>query len=361
MNFSPDFPFFADLTEHTDALLADAPCGPDLEYHPSFLDLVASARSKPEQQLGDSVIGAREPDWRAVFDQALSLARGSRDLRIAAILVQAATELHGLTGFASGLALIRAWLEQHWNDLHPRLSLDGDYDPLMRMNALSALADPNGTLKALRHTLFLEGRFGKLSLGEAEAILKGRQAPEGSIVSSSAQLERLLADEHVRNASRLAALAQAEGTLAAIESLWRERLTPDYWPELAMLRELLTRLNAFSVQHNHGVAASPGTSSADTSSPDTSPAALTSGPDLAQSPTAPSGLSGEVSNRREAFQALASARRYFERHEPSHPAPLLIKRIERLEGLDFMDILAELSPDAIAQIRHITGTTDAVS
>lgn len=356
MSFSPDFPFFADLTEHTDALLAEAPCGPDLEYHPSFLDLVANARSKPEQQLGDSVIGAREPDWRAVFDQALNLARGSRDLRIAAILVQAATELYGLTGFANGLVLVRAWLERHWNDIHPRLSLDGDYDPLMRMNALSALADPNGTLKSLRHALFLEGRFGKLSLGEAEAILKGRQASEGAIVSSSAQLERLLGDEHLRNASRLAALAQAEGTFAAIESLWRERLTPDYWPELAMLRELLTRLHAFSVQHTQVVAASPGTSS-----PGISPGAQTSGSELTQSPAAPSGLSGEVSNRREAFLALASARRYFERHEPSHPAPLLIKRIERLEGLDFMDILADLSPDALAQIRHITGTTDAVS
>lgn len=350
MTDSTDLPFFADLFKHADALLAEAPCGPDLEYHPSFLELIARARTKPEQQLGDSVIGAREPEWRAVFDQAMTLARSSRDLRIASVLVQAATELHGLPGFASGLALVRTWLEQHWNELHPRLSLDGDYDPLMRMNALAALADPNGTLKSLRHAVFLEGRFGIINVGEAEAILKGRQAVDGAIVTSSAQLERLLVEEHFPNASQLAVLAQAESTLAAIESLWRGRLEPDYWPELDMLRELLTRLNAFSLRHTQPLAASPAASAAEPS-----------GPDLAPLPATKSGLPAELSNRREAFQALASARRYFERHEPSHPAPLLIQRIEKLEGLGFIDILAELSPDTLTQLRHITGTADPVA
>ena len=68
-----------------DALLAplqdDAPCGADLEYDPAFLALEAAGAGKPEQQYGDTVIPAEEPDWGAVHEQALALARRTRDLR----------------------------------------------------------------------------------------------------------------------------------------------------------------------------------------------------------------------------------------------------------------------------------------
>jgi type VI secretion system protein ImpA len=53
-----------------DALLApvseDAPCGPDLEYDAEFLALEDAARGKAEQQFGDTIIPAEDPDWRKV-------------------------------------------------------------------------------------------------------------------------------------------------------------------------------------------------------------------------------------------------------------------------------------------------------
>lgn len=345
-----EFSSFAVLIKESVSSTTDGSCGPDLEYHPSFLELIASARSRPEQQLGDSIIAAREPDWCTVLEQGLALAQRSRDLRIAAVVTQAATEIHGLSGFADGLALIRTWLERHWDDLHPALNFDGEHDPLIRMNALAALADPEGALKSVRKAQLLESRAGTLSVGDAEAILKGKPPSEAAVVTSAAQLERLLAEEQVRNASRQAALTEAASALGAIESLWREKVHADFWPEFGALRELLTRLCEFIARHARGV-------------PESSTVALTlETHTLSTSRLTPAthDLPDELSNRRDAFRALAISRRYFERHEPSHPAPLLIRRIERLEGLGFMDILAELSPDAFAQIRHITGTTDAV-
>jgi len=62
-----------------------------------------------------------------------------------------------------------------------------------------------------------------------------------------------------------------------------------------------------------------------------------------------------VDNRRDAFRALALARQYFEHNEPSHPAPLLIQRIEKLEGLSFAEIISELTPDGLGQLRQIAG------
>lgn len=327
---------------------SDGACGPDLEYHPSFLAFMDAARSRPAQQLGDSVIGAREPEWRAVLRQGLALASESRDLRIAAVLVQAATELHGLPGLADGLALMRVWLADHWDGLHPTLLNDGEFDPLMRMNALAALADPEGTMGAIRRAILLDGRAGRLTLGDAEGILKGRSPADTAPVSTPPQLEQMLFEEYARNADRLAALARAHDALTAIDALWRERLPADYWPELGALQDMLARLDALAAR----VQALP-----EPARPETEQTSSASLPGCVQT-TVTARLPDQLFNRQDAYQALAIARQYFERHEPSHPAPLLIRRIERLSGLGFAEILAELTPDALSQLRSIAGTAD---
>jgi len=47
--------------------------------------------------------------------------------------------------------------------------------------------------------------------------------------------------------------------------------------------------------------------------------------------------------------------KYYERNEPSSPVPYLLKRAQRLADKNFMDIINDLSPDALAPIRIITG------
>jgi len=52
----------------------DAPCGANLEYDAALSELERIAQGKPEQQMGDTVIAAEEPDFptrlRAFGDQA---------------------------------------------------------------------------------------------------------------------------------------------------------------------------------------------------------------------------------------------------------------------------------------------------
>ena len=46
---------------------------------------------------------------------------------------------------------------------------------------------------------------------------------------------------------------------------------------------------------------------------------------------------------------------YYTRVEPSSPVPLLLKRAARLAEMSFMQIMEDLSPDGIAQVRTVTG------
>jgi type VI secretion system protein ImpA len=46
---------------------------------------------------------------------------------------------------------------------------------------------------------------------------------------------------------------------------------------------------------------------------------------------------------------------YYERNEPSSPIPLLLKRAKRLVSKSFIDIVRDLSPDALAKLEVISG------
>jgi len=47
------------------------------------------------------------------------------------------------------------------------------------------------------------------------------------------------------------------------------------------------------------------------------------------------------------------------RNEPTNPAPLLIRRAQRVMTMPFLDIIRELAPEAAGQVENITGSSKA--
>ena len=131
-----------DLSGLLEPIAGDAPAGPDLEYDPEFLALERAASDRPEQQFGGTIVPAEPPDWKAVTDIATGLLARSKDLRVAVQLWRAWTARRGVEGVADGLALIHGLIDRYWAGLHPALDDDDGGDPLMRMNALAGLVDP---------------------------------------------------------------------------------------------------------------------------------------------------------------------------------------------------------------------------
>ena len=64
---------------------------------------------------------------------------------------------------------------------------------------------------------------------------------------------------------------------------------------------------------------------------------------------------GEIRSREDVLKLLQKICQYYDRNEPSSPVPLMLKRAARLAEMDFMQIINDLSPDAIPQIRTVTG------
>lgn len=340
------FPEMSNLinTEHwITAISEQSPCGDDLEYDGDFLALGRAVLEKPEQQYGDTVIPAEKPDWREVERLAESLMRRTKDIRVCVFLTRALTQNHGLQGLSAGLDTIYQLLSQYWNDVHPRLMIDDYEDPFVRINAISELADISGLIRDVRHAVLIKSPLGLISVKDAEAVLENGQSESGI---NRSQLIAIAADSHSDTHSPLLAMGIAHHTVDQINTLCREQFGQEQSPDLLNLSGLLSRLLALQ----------PGNTSTESNSSESAENSSDAGSSNTNHIKA-SGALTQINSRQDVIRVLELVCRYMEENEPTNPAPLLIKRAQRLMTLDFMSIMRDMSPDSINQIELITGVS----
>jgi len=64
---------------------------------------------------------------------------------------------------------------------------------------------------------------------------------------------------------------------------------------------------------------------------------------------------GVIRSREDAIRALDAVTEFFRRNEPSSPIPLLLARAKRLVSKSFLDVLADIAPDALGVARAAGG------
>ena len=319
-------------------LSADAPCGPDLEYDPAFQALLEAGAGKPERQYGDKVYPAEGPDWPLVHEHASQLAARTRDLRVAAWLTRSGARLQGLSAAVSGLELVRGLVERHWDGVHPPLDASDNNDPTARVTALMALADPLAGLADLR-AAGLTAKRGALTVREIELAfgpadpLPGESVPtqDGVVQAVSASL-----GESSGLAARMQAGFEASQALAKCLEV---RLEASQSPDLAPLKKVLQRVA--EAGRMAGGAAGEGADAAGEAGG-------------AGEPRRPAGA---INSREDANRMLDRVCEWIERNEPSNPAPLLIRRAQRLMSKTFIDIIRDLAPDGLSQVEKLAGNS----
>lgn len=312
------------------------PCGPEMTYAAEFLALEQLARGKLEQQYGDTIIPAEDPDWQAVESSALQLLRQSKDMRVAGLLCRAWTHAEGFPGLAQGLELMGALLDRYWDCIHP-LPEDDDY--FMRMNAVAMLNDVTGLLRDLRQTEFLASNFGHFTVRDAEALARGQRAESNAQLTVD-QLRLGMGQALEQGHAPLQAVPRAKAALEKLVRICSDKLPHDQQPDLGHIQSLVTLLNA---QLPQTAAAAQGAAEAPADTAGTATAV----------PVPPA--SQEIRTREDAIQQLVRIAEFLETTEPTNPASLLIRRSAKLMGMSFIDILRELAPQSLQQIEMITG------
>lgn len=327
----------------------DSPCGPDLEYDPAWQELERLAQGKPEQQFGDTIIAAEEPDWREVSRRAEELLARSKDVRSAGLLARAQTHLDQFAGLSSGLRLIHQLLERYWDSLHPQLDASDNNDPTMRLNALAALADPQGLLRAARGARLSQSRaLGELTMRQIE-LAAGKLTPrEGETAPGLAQVEQQVAAMVAQDAGLAATVNAALVAARAIAKLLDEKVGSDRSPDLKPLIAALATVDQVVAR-----AAGSGQPAGSDDAPVAGQAGAAGGPAV--------NAGGAIRSRGDVVLLLDRICEFLQRTEPTNPAPLLLQRAKRLMDMGFIEIMNELAPDGLSQARNVTGVKESES
>jgi type VI secretion system protein ImpA len=302
-------------------------------------------RGKEETQFS----AAEEPNWKLLLDRCLELWPRSKDLRLATAFCLALLKTEGLPGFRESLAVLKGLLERYWDTVHPQLDPTDNNDPTQRVNIIAALATPVSTfgdplrvLERLREAPLTSsvqiGRFSQADILRSET---GEAGPNQRPAPSATQIEAAFRDSKPED---LLAIHQAVAdslTLAReIDALLTRTIGADKAPDLELLpRELGEIQKRLTPYLPAG----------------TVPGAEGTGGPVAMGEAPRQSISGEIASRQDVIRVLNQICEYFAREEPSSPVPYILRRAERLAQMDFMQIMDDLSPDAVKDIQRITG------
>lgn len=314
------------------------PCGEDVTYDPALQELETELRGKPETQFSQ----AEEPNWKQVLEHTEALFQRSKNLRLAVFLTVGSLQIDGLPGVRAGLALLHGLVERYWDGIYPRLDPDDNSDPMERMNILSALVmavgsfdDPLRFLDRLRRAPLSKSlRLGSVSAADLPA--SPTESPSAEARASFQDTEpAILSANHqalIESIALVKALDEAIGQrVGAAKSI-------DWAPLLTTLAEIEKALRPFVP----GATAPAGE--------ETSSASATPGQRAGAS-------SGAIQSRTDVVQAIERICEFYRTAEPSSPVPLLLRRAQRLAEMDFLQIIENLSPETMTQIRALMGET----
>jgi type VI secretion system protein ImpA len=346
-----------DLERSLAPIADEAPSGRDLDYDPAFQALLTAAEpGREELDGGDGrkLFLPRQRDFGQIRREAQRLLETGRDLRVLTLLAEALTVTEGPAGLAAGLTLISRSLRDHWETIYPQLDRDEQApadQAAARLNALRCLADPEGMLLELRRLPLAEVAEGAVSLRALE-LARGDSEPlpyETSPDLSSLETALKGAGPTVL-AGQLAALEVASAEIDAIDRVLATRITdPAALPDLLPLTSLIAKIRA--TLEPYSAASRPGSKVA------TAAASVPAEP--APRPTAGTDrLPRRLETRDGAAHALELVSDYFRRQEPGSPIPLLLDRAQRLVAMPFMEIIGELAPDSMSQLRGTLGVRE---
>ncbi|MHC4644362.1 MAG: type VI secretion system protein TssA [Planctomycetota bacterium] len=339
---------------------SEAPCGEDLSYDASFLALEDLLRTKPAGGVVEGVEEvAEEPNWRDVRERSLELLQRSKDLRVVMYLVLALLKIEGLAGLRDGLALLRGLLERYWDHVYPQLDPDDNLDPLERINILQSLSpatvseqDPMKFKQRLAEVpLSNSAQAGRFGLRDIQ-IAKGEITVTGDEAAGAADMSLIDAAFQDTATDELEAISQtteeALGHLAGITTAFStsaaQGQTPDISGFQAVLGSIHKCVQGYLAKRGLGGAVAEGTPAGG-----------------GESEKGGVSLAGEIRSPQEALLAIEKVCQYFDRHEPSSPVPLLLRRARRLVSKNFLEVIQDVCPDAISQIQMLGGVSESDS
>jgi type VI secretion system protein ImpA len=217
------------------------------------------------------------------------------------------------------------------------------------MNALAMLSESEGLGRAVREAQLLDDGGVCLTLRQVEALMDSSRATQIDFPGGVSRLREMMHAANAKASPPLQALRQALLLLHGIREKTERELGRNWVPDFSRLeRSLRTVVQLLPNEPEIAPTLSAGTQPA-SDAPDES---IVSGCD-SQRPLRIEDI--KVTSRIQARALLEKACLYLESSEPSHPAPMLIRRAQKLLDLNFFEIIEELLPEGVQKIENLAG------
>lgn len=361
-----------DIEELLQPVSDEMPCGEE----GSLFALEEIVKEQGVGVIAGAEVEETEPNWLDLYEQSQDHFKQCKHLRTALFLALAAMKREGIGGFRDGLQLIKGLIEQYWESMYPELDPDesmGDPDGWMeRENILNDMSAPLGTvgdtmkfLQRLRETPLTNSRqLGRFSLRDIQAAMAagdgddeeegGSDAPKMSLIHGAfedtetddlaamdtALGESLEALDEIREALSGKLAQSTPPTFGNLSSMLQDMKKPvhndldrrGFFDEAADFEDDEEAGEEGSGEEGEGGGGGAGGKRAGMAS-------------------------AGIQSRQDVLKAFELIYKYYGRHEPSSPVPLIMKRAERLVTANFFDIISDLSPGAMSDIESITGVS----
>ena len=319
--------------ELLEPIAPDQPCGENLEDTPLLASFDAF------RVFGHLTPPDPAPEWEEVKNRALDALRKSKDLRLLAYLGTAMLRTDGLPAFTRTLTIASRWLESYWAQTYPQV----DEDVILRRNALNCFADSAVVIDGLRRMPLVSSRehgtycLRDIDIATGQAPSNGDARPDESQITAAFN-GAPLGDLQALQQSTVDALAAIKNIATTMSGAAGTEATPDFEP-------LATNISRIDRVLRQQISSRVGANGADAE-----PGAVASSQMIAV---------GAIRSRQDAIRALEAVAEFFRQNEPSSPIPLLVDRAKRLVSKNFLEVLADVAPEAVPQARAAGGLPQA--
>ena len=341
------------------------PAGRDVRDDKSYEILKESRREDDGLNQGDWKRDPKVADWPKVIQTASKiLAQESKDLQVAAWLVEGLVKRHGFAGLRDGLRILRELHERFWDSLYPGID-DGDLDYRSgRIDALNkilpfaikstAVTHPPGGPFYSYAQYVQSQEVENLRRGAATDAEKKRQLAEAL---NEGKLEGDKFDKAVAGTPLTHCAALLESLTGSAEEFDRlDRVLAEKYgedaPSLRLVKEAISECRSLmeSIVKKKGGAV-------ERSIPEAVNTEETMG-----SPAARPHLSTGVDprDRADALFRLAAIAEFFRRTEPHSPVSYLVQRAARWGEMPLAEWLQEVIKDqnVLGDVRETLGMKD---
>ncbi|HAT33633.1 MAG TPA: type VI secretion system protein TssA [Janthinobacterium sp.] len=337
-------------------IAAEPPCGPALRFDPVFTEIrLAREEDDPSLPMGQWERPLKRADWPLIESRCKAmLTSRSKDLQLAAWLLEAWTRQHAFAGLYRGLGLIDRLLRRFWEPLHPMIEDDDDCDariaPLEWLNESLA-----ATLKVQVALLNFSGRKPpKLTFADWERMTAKELAAQGHVPEAKpGDVVEAYTREEIIAYARQHMAPDVEGEidfvrqcivqLGSMQTFVDEKLGAQA-PNLSKLHgtldaieRVLTQLLPERKEEDMTLETPQGLDF----TPEAQDATPVAGAPAGAAPAAQVPLSG-WKNRHEAYATLGAIADYLSLVEPHSPTPYLLRRAVNWGRMPLPELMAEI-------------------